>query len=206
MLTLDTTVSATPLMSHVNPLAGVPELKSYLVTDDFEKREALKLVADSVAQQRQAANRALLYHPLNMAVAVAVLGALVQFLAHRGYDALMIGMTCIGLLMAAMAACRYATQEYIHAAEDINFRWLGDADILVSTFGDEIIGTVMIEWKSGESRTKKKKAWRGLIRAWTTKLKYRGNGVGAALLEDAVKHSKKKGAEALDFSTHHASE
>lgn len=194
----------TPLPQD-NPLAGVPELSSYVATDEFEKREALKLVADSVAQQRQAANRALLSHPLNVAAVVGSLAFLARYMQNARYDWIATTLTCMGILMTAMAGCRYATQEYIRAAEDINFDWLGDADILVTKFGDEVIGTVIVEWVSGESRTKKKKAWKGFVRAWTVRLKYRHKGVGAALLEDAVSAAKKKGAESLEFAEDHAS-
>jgi GNAT superfamily N-acetyltransferase len=38
------------------------------------------------------------------------------------------------------------------------------------------------------------------------RLRYRGKGVGAALLEDAVKEARKKGAESLEFAEDHASE
>ncbi|KAI5362766.1 putative GNAT domain, acyl-CoA N-acyltransferase [Septoria linicola] len=202
-LTVDMDVPDT-LLPQEHPLAGVPELSSYIATDEFEKMEAMKLVADSVAQQRQAANRALISHPLNMAVVIGALALLSRFMLDRGWDVLATGMTCMGLLMTAMAACRYLTQGYLRAAEGINFEWLGDADILVTKFGDEVIGTVMVEWISGESRTKKKKAWRGLVRAWTVRLKYRHKGVGGALLEDAVSAAKKKGAESLEFAEEHA--
>ncbi|EME78281.1 uncharacterized protein MYCFIDRAFT_216598 [Pseudocercospora fijiensis CIRAD86] len=194
----------TDAVTPEDPLAGVPELSSYLATDDFERMEALKLVADSIAQQRNAANRALIFHPLNMAVMIGVLAFVGRWLTEKGYDWWMVGSTVLGILMAGLAACRIWSQEYIIRAEDINWAWAGDADFLVTKFGDEVIGTVLIEWVSGESRTKKRKAWRGLIKAWTVKLKYRGKGVGSGLLEDAVKEAKKKGAESLEFDDDHA--
>lgn len=188
-----------------DPLAGVPELNSYLATGEIERTDALKLVADSVAQQRQAANRALIYHPLNVATFVALMAVLYRYMQNRGYDVGIIATTVFGILMTLLVSCRYFTQGYVFAAEEINWEWLGDADILVTKFGDEVIGTVVIEWQSGESRKKGKKAWRGLIRAWTVRMKYRGKGVGGSLLEDAVKEAKKKGAESLEFAEDHAS-
>ena len=205
VLTADMDAPDTPLPQD-NPLADVPELSSYLVTDEFEKMEALKLVADSVAQQRQAANRALIYHPVNMAVMIGLLSFVGRYISSKGFDYMGIILTLIGIFMSFMVGCRYFSQGYLFAAEEINLTWLGDADILVTKFGDEVIGTVMIDWISGESRTKKKKAWRGLIRAWTVRLKYRHKGVGGALLEDAVSAAKKKGAESLEFAEDNASE
>lgn len=201
---MENEVPETPLVPE-NPLSGVPELSSYIASEEFEKMEAMKLVADSVAQQRQTANRALILSPINIAILAAVLAFVGKALHGRGYDAMAIGLTCMGVVMTGMLGARWLTQGYINAAEDINFDWLGDADILVTKFGDEVIGTVMIEWVSGESRAKRKKAWRGFIRGWAVRLRYRGKGVGSALLEDAVKQAKQKGAESLEFAEDHAS-
>lgn len=186
-------------------MADVPELNSYMTDDEDEKVAALKLVADSVAQMRQSANTGLIFHPLNMTVAVAIISLLARFMYDRGYDWVTIGTTCSGLIMVLLALCRYATQGYLLAAEDINWDWLGGADVIITKFGDEIIGTVMIDWLSDESRQKRKKAWRGEIKAWTVRLRYRGKGVGLALLEDAMKECRRQGAETIKFSQNHAS-
>ncbi|SMY28010.1 unnamed protein product [Zymoseptoria tritici ST99CH_1A5] len=188
-----------------DPLDGVPELTSYLTTDDAERTEGLKLVADSVAQQRQLANQTLLYNPANLAVMIAILSFAGRYVWRRyHHDYYILGMTVIGLIMAGMAGARFATQGYLFAAEEINWEWVGDSDVLVTKFGEEVIAAVVIEWVSGESRQKRKKAWRGLIRAWTVRLKYRGKGVGSALLEEAVGEAKRKGAEGLEFAEDHA--
>ena len=188
-----------------DPLAGVPELKSYITTDDHEKVDALKLVADSVAQMRQTANHTLIFHPLNMAIAIAVISLIARYMYDAKYDISLVGTTCAGIIMTMLALCRYATQNYLYAAEDINWAWLGDADILITKFGEEVIGTLVLDWVSGESRQKRKKAWKGEIRAWTVRLRYRRKGVGTALLEDAVKELRKKGAESIEFADDHAS-
>lgn len=189
-----------------DPLAGVPELTSYLITDEEERIEALKLVADSVAQQRQLANKALLYSPLNLAILVGIVAQMVRYMIDHHTDYFVIGMSCLGLVMTFMAGTRWATKDYLYAAEEINWEWVGESDFLVTKFGDELIGTLVIEWVSGESRQKRKKAWRGFVKAWTVKQKYRHKGVGSALLEDAIKEAKKKGAEGLEFDDLHASE
>lgn len=189
-----------------DPLAGVPELQTYLATDDHDRFEALKLVADSVAQQRNAANRALIFHPLNLAIMVPVLAVVWRLASTYGFDALSAGMTCLGVVMIAFIGCRASTGGYLYAAEKINWEWAGDVDVLLTKFGDEVIGTALIEWQSGDSKRKGKKAWQGVVKAWTVKLRYRGKGVGTALLEEAVKEAKKKGAESLEFADEHASE
>jgi ribosomal protein S18 acetylase RimI-like enzyme len=188
-----------------DPLADVPDLQSYLATDDNDKVAALKLVADSVAQMRQAANQSLIFHPLNMAIVVAIVSLVARYMYDSRHDLSIVGTTCAGLVMCFLAICRFLTQNYLFAAEEINWAWLGDADIIVTKFGEEVIGTVVIEWLSGEGRQKRKKAWRGEITAWTVRLKYRRKGVGSALLEDAIKEAKKKGAESIEFADDHAS-
>jgi GNAT superfamily N-acetyltransferase len=189
-----------------DPLAGVPELKTYMARDQEDKVAALKLVADSIAQMRQTANNYMISHPLNLAIAIAIVAVVVRYMLDTKGDTMLAATTGSGIIFALLAALRYLTKDYIFAAEEINWEWLGDADIIVTKFGEEVIGTAIIDWVSGESRQKRKKAWRGEIKAWTVRLKYRRKGVGAALLEEAVKEAKKKGAETIEFADVHASE
>lgn len=189
-----------------DPLAGVPELKTYMTNDEDDKISALKLVADSVAQQRQTANKALITHPLNMAIVVAIVALVARYMYESKSDIYLAGTTGAGIVMALLAGFRYLTKDYLFEAETINWDWLDDADVIVTKFGEEMIGTVMIDWLSGESRQKRKKAWRGEIKAWTVRLRYRKKGVGSALLEEAVKEAKKKSAETIEFADDHASE
>lgn len=196
-------VEATPAE---DPMAGVPELKTYIAEEEEEQVAALKLVADSVAQQRQAANSALIFHPLNLAIAVAVISLVARNVYEWKKDAIIAGSTCSGIIMIGLALCRYATQGYLHRAETINWQWLGDsATIFITKFGDEIMGTVIVDWVPEDSRNRRKKAWRGEIKGWAVRLKYRGKGVGSALLDDAVKEFRKKGADTIEFSEDHAS-
>lgn len=189
-----------------DPLADVPELKTYVTDDEGDKVDAMKLVADSVAQMRQAANSALIFNPLNMAIAVGTLSFLARYMYNKGdRDVGTAGTTCTGAIMIMFVLCRWLTGPYITAAEEINWDWLGTADVIVTKFGDEIIGTVIVDWISGESRQKRKKAQRGEIKGWAVRIKYRKKGVGGALLEEAVKESRKKGAETIEFADDHAS-
>ncbi|TKA47355.1 hypothetical protein B0A55_13574, partial [Friedmanniomyces simplex] len=185
-------------------MADVPELTSYVTDSDEDRVAALKLVADSIAQMRQAANNALVWHPLNMAVGVALLALVARYTYETRQDKTITGLTCAGIIMVFLASFRYLTQGYLFAAEAIDWEWLGDADVIVTKFGDEVIGTVVVQWVSGEGRAKRKKAWRGEIIGWTVRLKYRKKGVGGALLEEAVKEAKKKGAETMEFADDHA--
>ena len=190
-----------------DPLAGIPELHSYLARTETDKTAALKLVADSVAQMRQAANTALIFHPLNIALAVGLMSIFARYIYNLKHDWSLVATSCAGVIMALLAGYRWCTQGYLAAAESVDWDFIEGSDVLVTKFGEETIGALVVDWISGESsRQKKKKAWRGEIRAWTVKLRYRGKGVGAALLEDAVREARKKGAESLEFAEDHASE
>ncbi|RMY72487.1 hypothetical protein D0864_10411, partial [Hortaea werneckii] len=142
--------------------------------------------------------------PFNLAVGVAILALVARYIHDRNHDKYLTGTTCAGILMAFLTAFRYLTKDYLFRAETIDFAWLGDADVLVTKFGDEVIGTVIVDWLSGESRAKRKKAWRGEIKAWTVRMKYRRKGVGSAVLEEAVREARRKGAESLEFAHDHA--
>ena len=203
---LDYAMADTDITTPQDPLAGVPELNTYITNIEEERIEALRLAADSIAQMRQAANRTLITHPLNMAIAMAVLALVARFIMDWRHDPYLAGTTCAGVIMAALAGARYTTKGYLYAAEEISWEWLGDADIMITKFGEEVIGTVIVDWVSGESRQKRKEAWKGEILAWTVKRKYRNKGVGSALLEETVKEAKKKGAETIEFAENHASE
>jgi GNAT superfamily N-acetyltransferase len=190
-----------------DPLAGVPELTTYVSTDPDERYAALKLVTDSIAQMRQLANNSFIFNPVHLAVLVAVCAMVIRFMVNRKFEPFIIGTTCTGIGCIALVLARNLTEGYLRAAEEINWDWVGDdADMIVTKFGNEIIGTLIVDWVDGGARQKRKKAWRGEIKAWTVRLKYRGKGVGTALLEEAVKESKKKGAEGIEFSDLHASE
>ncbi|KAK1060287.1 hypothetical protein LTR74_012007 [Friedmanniomyces endolithicus] len=194
-----------PALPDEDPLADVPELTTYLATTDDDKIAALKLVADSVAQMRQNANNTLVWHPLNLAVGVALLALVARYTYEARQDKTVTALTCAGIIMIFLASFRYLTQGYLFAAEGINWEWLGDADVIVTKFGEEVIGTVVVQWVSGEARGKRKKAWRGEIIGWTVRLRYRKKGVGGALLEEAVREARMKGPETtIEFAEEHA--
>lgn len=62
-----------------DPLDGVPPLTTYVAESAEDKVAALKLVTDSIAQQRQMASRILISHPLNIAVFGAILALAAQW-------------------------------------------------------------------------------------------------------------------------------
>ncbi|UNI23338.1 hypothetical protein JDV02_009166 [Purpureocillium takamizusanense] len=223
-----------------------PPLTYEVLTTDDAKRDALQLVADSIAQQRQVASLAVIFHP---ACLVAVVAACALAWRHNAARDVGTAMTaCSGLVIAFLAAVRMLTSRYVNLAEA--FRWRdfiapspassgqGGGDekedlVLAARFGDELIGALVlrlvfpanataddgdVEKKGGDeeedvrltrrsnktnkgvAKNKRSKQQQqhdgdgragatpqaGLVRAWTTKLRYRGRGVGGDLLRFAV--------------------
>lgn len=115
--------------------------------------------------------------------------------------------------MAVLVAVRGATGQYLVAAEKIGWKWLevvaededennvvkGDETvILITKWGQEIIAVVVVKVQKKEKK--------GLIRAWTTGLRYRGKGVGKDLLEQGVDVALGRGCREVVFDEKHASE
>lgn len=209
----------TPPHTPTNPLEGVPDLTTFTTTDDDEKIAALKLVSDSVAQMRQTASSILIYHPVNIGVFAVLLGLVCQRLYKDRSDTGIVFTTAAGITMAALIFVRWLTGGYIFAAEDyakLAPEMLENADVIVTKFGDEVIGAVIMGWKGVEpgkggssprdSQRGKRRKWRAEIKGWAVRIRYRGKGCGGDLLEEAVQLAKSKGAETVGFADDHASE
>jgi hypothetical protein len=187
------------------PLAGIPDLKTYVAETEEEKLAALKLVADGIAQTRQTANRILMFHPLNFGIFLAFIAFVGQYLyKSRNNDYGVVITTSSGLIMAAMVTVRRYTNPYIALAEQTHISMLEDSDVLITKFGDEVMGTVIMGWVDAETKGKRRK-WRAEIKGWAVRLRYRGKGEGMALLQEAVNLAKKKDADSISFAPDHAS-
>ena len=162
----------------VNPLAGIPELTTYAATSEDDRAAGLKLVADSVAQQRHVASRILALHPACMALFSVILAIVTQWLYKGGSDWPRIATTWAVLTLAYLLVVRLLTRDYVSHAAQINRDWLGSDRILVTKFGEEVIGALVLGWVAGDGRgSRRKRVGRGLIRAWTVGVRYRGKGV-----------------------------
>lgn len=221
------------LASASSPLADVPPLTTKPAASEDDKVEALHLIADSVAQQRQLASQAVTLHPGVLALLVLALGLVYQnFYRGARSDLAVVGTTSAGVIMAFLVSVRYFSRGYIEEAESVGtWKWLGkgrndedavgdEDEVLLSRFGDEAIGALILRGVreqiansgSGNNSPRKRRqnsggknaSVTGKIRGWVVKYRYRRKGVGAELLEEAVKICQEKGWQGPEFAEGHA--
>ncbi|KAJ4390231.1 hypothetical protein N0V85_007430 [Neurospora sp. IMI 360204] len=237
-----TSAPPTVAASGAENLDDIPPLTLDILTTRPAKTDALKLIADSIAQQRQQASYHLITHPACLAVLFAALGVVYQFAPQPDWGTTV--MLLSGVVMTYLMAIRYFTSGYIKLAESLSWDWLlnnpsaeavgeqGEEDIMLGTYyGTELIGALVLRLEpptssrssspsSSSSSNKQRKSHsrhnsfsakslkggRGVIRAWTTKLRYRGRGVGKDMLVEAVRLTREKcGKEAeVGFAAEHA--
>lgn len=140
-------------LKDIPPLTTAPALTS------SDRVAALRLVADSVAQQRQIAAQSIIFHPVSLAVLAACLGVVWQFLYKDRSDLPLIGTTWAGCVMAGLVIVRAVTGDYLALAEktgtwvwlygekreDENERKDEEEDVvLITKFGEEVIGAVVL--------------------------------------------------------------
>lgn len=132
--------------------------------------------------------------------------------------------------MTYLLGIRFFTGGYIQAAEELRWSWLSptsspnpspsEQDLILGVrFGEQLIGTLVLRLEpspssahaSGggnrrRSRTSLLRGGRGVIRAWTVKLKYRGQGIARDLLHEAVRLTRERcGRDAeVGFAAEHA--
>lgn len=213
--------SPSPLATNppLAPLDDIPPLSLDILTTDDDKIDALRLVADSVAQQRQQASFTLVKHPVLLGSLGVLLGGVYQYaFIHRGQDFGTALMLASGLIMTYLVAIRFVASGYIQAAEALRWDWLvaedGEEDVVIGTrFGQDLIGALVLRLEPNPALAGKKKnrslslkGGKGVIRAWTTKLRYRGQGVGEDMLREAVRVTRERcGKDAeIGFAKEHA--
>ncbi|KAF3388363.1 hypothetical protein F1880_004574 [Penicillium rolfsii] len=195
--------------AHPVPEAStaIPELSTYVATDADEIVAAHRLIADSVAQQRQLAARAVIFHPIWLGAMGAVFAVLYKLLYHDSSDLPLIGTTGAGCVMAGLTLVRVLTGGYIEHAEHVGMRaWLKEEDgsekdeqeMIVTKFGDKIIGALVLRG------VREGRKVHGVIRAWTVQQKYRGKGVGMGLLEESIQICQKRRWKGPVFDDEHA--
>lgn len=127
-----------------------------------------------------------------------------------------LAITLLGVSMACLITVRGITSGYLNLAEEINWKFMtngeGEEDAIIgSRYREELIGACVLRLeRNGHACGKKTKegaiSGKGLVRAWTTRIRYRGIGVGTELLEKAVKLTREKLGDSaqISFAADHA--
>lgn len=246
--TTTTTAAAKPATSGAAvSLDDIPPLTLGVLSERADKVDALQLVADSIAQQRQTSSRSMVFHPLSLAGLAAGLG-----LAYKLNPRPDLGMTMTllsGVVMTYLLSIRYFSAQYIPMAEGLKWDWIvpknddgevePDAEedtVIGARYGQEMIGALVLRLvppAAGElgsstsaattsasttsSRKKNSKTSQaasnahlkgghGVVRAWTTRLRYRRRGIGGDLLQEAIQMTRERcGKDAnIVFAENHA--
>lgn len=213
--------SPSPLAANppLVPLDDIPPLSLETLDEPEDMVQGLHLVADSVAEMRQRSAKALVTHPI--CLAGYSLGLAAAYKLSDGDAGTAVTLAC-GVTMTYLLAIRYFTNGYVGLAERMGWPWLqqqgpdgSEEDIIIGArYGDSIIGALVLRLEPNPSFVGKRRGraqhnlrgGRGIIRAWTTKLKYRGEGIGGDLLQKAVRATKEKcGKDAeVGFAMEHA--
>ena len=119
--------------------------------------------------------------------------------------------------MTCLIAVRGLVSGYLTLAEDFKWAWIQNEDgeedtIIGSRYGKELIGALVLRLERNGNGSGKKKAksgktgGKGVVRAWTVRIRYRGGGVGTELLEEAVKITREKlgNSAEIGFAAEHA--
>ncbi|KAH6856969.1 hypothetical protein B0I37DRAFT_368908 [Chaetomium sp. MPI-CAGE-AT-0009] len=238
------TPQALPPVSSRSPLGAnpssqaalndnIPPLSLELLTSQEDKAAALKLVADSIAQQRQAAAFHLVFHPLPLAAILAVLAAIYRYAwtQNSQHDLGTVLMLASGAIMTYLTAIRFFTSGYLRAAEEISWDFLtagrdGDEEDLVfgTRYGTDVVGALVLRlerpWSpsdgnsggsggGGGSRRKghsRQNSFKAHSRQNSFKLKGGRGGLGGDLLREAVRVTRERcGKDAeVGFAKEHA--
>ncbi|KAK4130670.1 hypothetical protein BT67DRAFT_364926, partial [Trichocladium antarcticum] len=196
----------------------LPPLTVTTLTTRPDKAAALRLIADSIAQQRQQSAFAIATHPLPLALLLAALAAVYHFAwasqTPRARDAGTVMMLASGAITTYLLGIRLVTAGYLRAAEAVGWDFLRapqrqeeeeEEDVVVGTrYGSDLIGALVLRLErpvlDGSTEPK------GVIRAWTTKMRYRGKGIGGDMLREAVRVARERlGPDArVEFASDHA--
>ena len=190
-------------------LANIPPLTFERPQSEEERTSGLKLVADIVTYQKSRASTILIYHPLTVGIWTTFVAVAYALLVKSRGDLPVLFTTAMGLLMVMLAGIRFTARPYDQLVERINWSWLGDDNMVIARFGEEIIGSCVfrIEGPSGKKKSHNGNSGsnstsgkRSLIRAWSVRRRERGRGIGTGLLETVIDIAKEKGCETVEFA------
>ncbi|KAJ5375939.1 hypothetical protein N7509_012825 [Penicillium cosmopolitanum] len=163
-----------------------PTLTTTTTTTAKDLTTALNLISTSIAEQRQTTSRALIHSTPFLATVLGLIIPHALVTEFYRLDRVSAAFTGLAIIAAALKSVELITAGYLDAAGDM----------------DTIVGTLVLRVYPAPPSTSTKKI--PLIRAWTVKQAYRGNGVGRSLLRLAVTHCRSNGWADPAFAVDHA--
>lgn len=209
-----------------DPLDDIPPLSLEPLLTYDDKVAGLNLIADSIAQMKQRAARSLVFHPLCLTLLFTAWAGVSRwaYVPSSGDPSLALLLSC-GIAMIYLTAIRYSTNGYAKLAEDMRWSWLEGSEsiegdlVIGARYGGALIGALILRLeprfspvssiggrRRNRSRSVSFRGGKGVIRAWTTRLRYRGKGIGRDLLDGAIRIVKDRcGKDAeVGFAQEHA--
>lgn len=188
-------------------LKDLPPLTTTPLSTEEDIKEALHLITDSLAQQRQVASKSIIVSPAFLSTWVGIMAWLFHLKYRTLSDLGIIATTGSGITMALLLVVKYMCEGYVRHAESVaseGLLWFANQkkseedDILVlgTKYGDELIGTLVLRLPPAPAASKssfeeeeeeKEEVPKVEIVAWTVKLKFRHKGIGRGLLEEAIR-------------------
>lgn len=169
---------------------------------------ALKLISNTVAQQRQVLNYRIITHPYFLLPSFTIVGIITAINLRNKqdyfYEVPTLAILLAGVLIALFSCVSRYTSDYLNEAEKIGSeeglqKYLEgpDREVIVARWGGVVIGVVALRFPSVE----KAEIW-----AWSVQIRYRDTGLGRDLLEKAVKVARRRnGADCeIGFAKDHA--
>ncbi|KAL1955146.1 hypothetical protein VTO42DRAFT_8961 [Malbranchea cinnamomea] len=208
----------------------LPPVTTFFTKKEEEIRAALGLIADSAAQQRQAAVQAVLFHPYVVALTVLVFLTSVKVL-YTGSPSDLVLMLAVWTTYSLFGVLivRRLVRGYDEISRQVgDWSWLSASsvsgvshkrdEVLVAQCEDEIVGVLVLRMakivtgagspgmRPGGVRSRRKSSarWTGIIRAWTVKESHRMQGVGVRLLEEAAANCRLRSLDGPIFAEDHA--
>jgi multisubunit Na+/H+ antiporter MnhB subunit len=162
-------------------MSEVPALSISTTLLASEKICALRLVSDSIAQQRQTLNRRIITHPYFLAPTLLLFAVIIKLNYHRTSDLSTVTILLAGVTIALLSLVSRYSSEYLERAEAVGnangLRSFVDAperEVIIAKWGERVIGTVVLSFFEGNMDAQ---VW-----TWTVERRYRGKGLGRDLV------------------------
>ncbi|QQK40893.1 Acyl-CoA N-acyltransferase [Penicillium digitatum] len=170
----------------LEPVTSLGQLTD-IATKDFEITSALKLIAVSVTQQRFLVAKHLVIHPVTLTLVALGFANSVNAIYHDPCGWPYISVISTTVVLAILGIVIHLMWKYNTEAEKVGaLNWLYGHDPDASAVTNQ--EDPAFNSDDGVTNVPTGENYDAFIRAWTVQQSFRGYGVGAALLNEAVKN------------------